>query len=177
MSGHAIIQATYTDMKFVRTRKVVQLVFECPIEQAQHVMDAFGAPDESWYALAKLNGPGQRAASSDAVPQPPSAASEGQDRRRHFSDMQPSQQAALKTKDVNFQKFMHDRHGKLWQANRVERDLGVAQTSEQLEVTTDRVIKFLFDMQSKSELDRDPHKAKLWDSLLAEFEIWQRAAA
>lgn len=53
----AAIKATYSDYRRVKGRKVLQLIFEVPIEQAPEVHQAFGepAPDGSmWVAIARL---------------------------------------------------------------------------------------------------------------------------
>lgn len=51
------IAGTYSDLKFIRTRKVCQVVVEIPIEQADNFVRAFGTPNphqEVWVALARL---------------------------------------------------------------------------------------------------------------------------
>lgn len=54
----AAIRATYSDLKFLKTRKVAQVVLELPIEQAGEFVSLFGAPDpsrETWVAVALLS--------------------------------------------------------------------------------------------------------------------------
>lgn len=55
----AAIGACYADFKLIRTRGVVQLIFEVPVEQASHVLEVMGGmPDNdksSWFAIAKMN--------------------------------------------------------------------------------------------------------------------------
>lgn len=53
----AVLQATYSDFKLIKTRKVISLSFEVPIEQANQVYAALGMPDpskERWVAIAAL---------------------------------------------------------------------------------------------------------------------------
>ena len=59
MSEPAAFSATYSDLKVIRGRKVVQFVFEVPIEAAGHAMNILGGmPNpmaEKWFAIARLN--------------------------------------------------------------------------------------------------------------------------
>ncbi len=58
MSQPAVIQADYVDLRFVKGRKVAQIVVEIPIEAAGAFVDAFGTPmpDKNVpIALARLN--------------------------------------------------------------------------------------------------------------------------
>ena len=53
----AVIKGTYSDLKFIKTRKVAQVVIEVPIEQAGAFVEAFGTPQpdkETWVAIARL---------------------------------------------------------------------------------------------------------------------------
>lgn len=54
MTDSAVIQATYADLKRIKTRKVYQLVFEVPAESIDAVTSRIGFPDDSWFAIAKL---------------------------------------------------------------------------------------------------------------------------
>lgn len=53
--------ATYSDFKLIKTRGVVSISFEVPVEQAQTVLDVLGgmpvAASEVWCAIARLAGP------------------------------------------------------------------------------------------------------------------------
>lgn len=54
----AAIQAVYADYRRVKGRKVLQVILEVPLEQAQQVHDAFGEPmpdGSTWVAVARLN--------------------------------------------------------------------------------------------------------------------------
>lgn len=59
MSANAVVSATYSDFKIVRTRSVAQIVLELPIEDAQGFVDMFGLPipgSEVHVAVARLRG-------------------------------------------------------------------------------------------------------------------------
>lgn len=53
----AVIKGTYSDFKLIKTRNVVQMIIEVPIEQAQQITTKFGMPqphEEKWVAVALL---------------------------------------------------------------------------------------------------------------------------
>lgn len=57
MADAAIIRAEYVEWKMVKTRKALQIIFEVPLEQQEHVMGALGIPmpDKSTpVAIARL---------------------------------------------------------------------------------------------------------------------------
>ncbi len=52
------MQGTYSDLKIVKTRKVVQVIIEIPIEAANTFVEMFGMPnpaEEVWVAIAELD--------------------------------------------------------------------------------------------------------------------------
>lgn len=58
MSEHRVIQADYSNWRTVAGRKVLQLVFEVPIEQTSDVMEKLGVPmpgENKWCAIALLD--------------------------------------------------------------------------------------------------------------------------
>jgi hypothetical protein len=79
-------QATYSDFKLVKTRKVVQIVLEVPVEHANIVLDVLGGmPDpskESWVGVALID---PNAAKPQPVDQPRPAGA-----KRDWRDIPPS---------------------------------------------------------------------------------------
>ena len=56
--SQAVVRGTYADFKLVKTRSVVQMIIEVPIEEAQKVTNSFGIPtpsEEKWVAVALLD--------------------------------------------------------------------------------------------------------------------------
>jgi hypothetical protein len=56
--SNRVMQGTYSDFKVIKGRKVIQMVIEFPIEQAESVTSTFGIPqphEEQWVAVAMLN--------------------------------------------------------------------------------------------------------------------------
>lgn len=60
MTAKIVFQGNYSDLKFIRTRGVCQIVVEIPLEDGQRFVAAFGAPspaNEVPVAIARLQGP------------------------------------------------------------------------------------------------------------------------
>ena len=58
MESPAAIRASYSDYRRVKGRKVLQLIFEVPLEQAPQVHEAFGEPlpdGSSWVGIARID--------------------------------------------------------------------------------------------------------------------------
>lgn len=94
MSAPAAFSGDYVDLRFVKSRKVAQVVVELPIEQAAAFVAAFGAPNPSTgvpVALARL---------APAQDQQPAK------ERRKFMDLPPAQQAAMRCNEPEFQTFL-----------------------------------------------------------------------
>jgi hypothetical protein len=92
----AAIQATFSDVKLIRSRKVCQLVLEIPLEQADAALATLGGipqpHSERWVALARLNG---------YAPEP----KPDKDRKR-WEDVKLSMQAGMRCEEKAFQTFM-----------------------------------------------------------------------
>ncbi len=60
MSLPLALSATYSDLKFIKSRKVCQITLELPIEAAPGFVEMFGTPnpaEEVWVAIARLAKP------------------------------------------------------------------------------------------------------------------------
>lgn len=78
MTKPAAIRATFSDWRPVKSRGVLQLVLEVPVEQTKHVLDTLGAPipgTEKWVGVALIS-PGSlerdapRSGAESATPTP-----------------------------------------------------------------------------------------------------------
>lgn len=58
MENPAAFSASYADWKIVKTRRVVQVIFEIPLEAAGHAHNVLGGmPDpeaETWFGIARM---------------------------------------------------------------------------------------------------------------------------
>lgn len=101
MTKHAALPGTFADLKTVKTRSVVQMIIEFPIERGADVVAMFGFPQpgqEVPVAVARLN----------VAPQIEHAAPAG---KRAWHELPPSQQAAIRCDDENFIRFLEKRAG------------------------------------------------------------------
>jgi hypothetical protein len=96
MSHPAAFRATYSDLKFIKTRKIAQIVLEMPLEQASDFIAAFGAPnpaEEKWVAVARL---------VDKTPEEPRQEHE----HKNWHALKLSAQAAIRCDDPLFWQFL-----------------------------------------------------------------------
>lgn len=61
MENPAAFGAEYVDLKVIKTRRAVQIVFEIPLEAADHAIKCLGGmPDNDksiWFGIAKMEKP------------------------------------------------------------------------------------------------------------------------
>lgn len=154
--NNAIASGSYADMKIVKTRSVMQVVVEIPIEQANSFIEMFGVPvpgAEIPVAIARLNKQNEVAGAGPLRPQPPKPEAEARDTpRRPFHELPPSQQAALKCNDPDFQQWIG---------------------ADDAEDAAFRVRRGC-QVTSRSELDKYPEAAKRWRHLLDSYEAERR---
>jgi hypothetical protein len=125
----SIIQATYSDLKVVKTRKVAQLIFEIPLEQFNEAMAVLGGaplPDsEVWVAIARLNDhataqptaetgpsrfsdkPAQDPSRPNKPEKPDKPRPEANQPHKTWFEQPPVVRAAMRCKDVRFQQWLH----------------------------------------------------------------------
>jgi len=143
MPAPAAFSGDYVDLRFVKSRKVAQIVIELPIEQSAAFVAAFGTPNPSTcvpVALARLSKEPEPAARKD---------------KRRFSELQPSQQAAMRCNEVSFQQFLG------------------AQDMEDAA----RIVRARCNVSSRSHLNADENAAESWRLLDNEYFGWQRGLA
>jgi hypothetical protein len=91
----AAFKATYSDLRFVKSRKVAQIVLELPIEQADSFIQAFGSPNpasETWCAIARL-----------AINQSPTKPDKP---HKSWDQLRLSQQAAIRCSDETYRHWL-----------------------------------------------------------------------
>ena len=145
----AAIKGDYVDLRFVKGRKVLQIVVECPIEAGPSVVQAFGTPNPETnipVALARLN--------EEPKPEPVKE-------RRSFDELRPSQQAGMLCQQGDFRTFLAERSG-CTHFKTLDIDMAADDVREHCEV------------HSRADLDTNPTAAGLWQSLRAEFEAWKQ---
>ena len=145
MMDKAVIQGTFSDLKTVKTRSVVQMVIEVPIEQGAQIIAAFGFPrpgEEVPVAVARLD--------VDVAKHAPAPSEKPKER---FADKRLSVQAGIRCNDPRFLIFLEETFGDTYNgaADFVRTHCGVS---------------------SRKELDINNVAASDWKGLNAEFEQW-----
>jgi hypothetical protein len=116
MTDKAVVRASYSDYRRVRSRKVLQLVFEVPLELEAETFKRIGYPggNEDWFALARL----QEVAEGVAAQPSPSATGAGEVSsraspvsRRPVADMAIGSQIALACHTEMFQQWIRIEYG------------------------------------------------------------------
>lgn len=88
-------KATYSDLRFVKSRKVAQIVLELPLEQADGFIQVFGTPNpasETWCAIARL-----AIAQEKSKPDNP---------HKSWDRLRLSQQAAIRCSDNTYRHWL-----------------------------------------------------------------------
>lgn len=153
------IEADFATWRPVQGRKVLQLVFEVPIEKTQHVLDMLGIPqpgESKWCAIALLSHrqaviEGAKQLEELYAPKPAAAKaerSEGGSPKKAWSEYSRSQQAAILISDPGFRDYF-----------------GCTDP-----VICDESLKRHFRITSKRELDSEVHQ-KNWDEFVALYHM------
>jgi len=152
MDQPAALQADYCDLKFIKGRKVCQIVLEIPIEAAGRFVKLFGTPlpDRSVpVALVRLN--------QEATEKPGDGRNDGeaeQDKRRQTR----SQRAYWRCQEPTFRRFLVERYGI------TDPDMATADA-----------VRLVCKVQSRSEFDSHPGAAAAWDALDSRYLAWLKA--
>jgi hypothetical protein len=146
-------RATYSDFKLVKTRKVVQIVLEVPVEQANIVLDVLGGmPDpsrETWVGVAPLS---PSAAKPQPVDQPRPAGA-----KRDWRDIPPSQQAGIRCEEPIFEQFLKEERKDDWAEAQNARD----------------AVCLICGVSSRSELVSNQKARVIWKQLDDQFQAWK----
>lgn len=165
MTAPAAIQGDYVDLKFIRTRKVAQIVIEIPMEQASTFMTAFGAPRPDGnvpVALARLDvkaGKDEPGMPFDVMAKAGEAIATGARKRSR------AQEAGILCGDARFRRFMSEE---------IEPTEGIAIFD--LDMAADAVRRHC-GVTSRSRLDTNPAAAQIWDRLADRYYAWLQVAA
>ncbi|WP_342643485.1 hypothetical protein [Rhodoligotrophos ferricapiens] len=145
MTDDAIIRGTYSDLKFIRTRSVAQVLIELPIEQADAFVKAFGTPQpgkEIHVAIARLN--------ETAAQTRPSAPLEAPQKSR-------TRRAAFLCHDVRFRAFLNETY-----------QMNVSNAEEAAQAVRD-----FCGVSSRRYLDYNTEASSRWDSLYERWKAFK----
>ena len=171
MMEHAAIQGTFADLKSVKTRSVVQMVIEIPIEQAEQVVKAFGFPQpgaEIAVAVARMDP--EKAKAAPAPTETPAKP------KKPFRDYSLSQQAGMRCKEEQFVIFLHNKFTQAFKDMLLQIDtkwtsFKMVPRDRYKDVAREMVCE-LCAVVSRSEFDVDDAGAALWAGLNSRYEAW-----
>lgn len=154
-------KATFSDLKVIKTRRCVQVVFEMPIEQFDAAYEVLGGlPNptaERWFAIAALKqeAPGSGDLTSESNPVSPRLPSQA---KRSFRDLPPQQQAGIRCEEPSFAAFLKEQWPDDWHES-------AADPAE--------CVRLICRVKSRAELATN-HKARvIWNGLNTKFEAWK----
>ncbi|MFG1462319.1 hypothetical protein V5F77_05410 [Xanthobacter sp. DSM 24535] len=157
MSSPAAIQATYSDLKIVKGRKVAQIICEIPLEQAEAFVAAFGMPlgaTETWVAIARLD---LNAPASAPVAEKPSDAEKP---RKRWEDLPLPQQAAIRCEEEAFRNFLGEKYAVFNHAN-----------------SAAEYVRKYCGVNSRADIGGTTDSAREWKRLESYYQFWLRNAA
>lgn len=147
-------RASYADWKLVKTRGVVQVVFEVPLEDHDAAYDVLGGmpnpSKERWFGIAPLS---DRASlqPQPVVDRPPAGA------RRDWRSLQPSQQAGIRCEDPTFEAFLREEYTGVWDEMQNARDCVCA----------------ICGVESRAELGPNRKARVIWHQLDEQYVAWK----
>jgi hypothetical protein len=161
-------RATYADIKLIKTRQTVQVIFEIPqsdFDAAYEVLGGLPNPAaEKWFGIAAL----QPAEEEQDRKQPtfesdnPATPQLSEDKRsagakREWRDLPPAQQAGIRCDEPIFAAFLKEQRPDDWHESQ----------------NAAECVRLICGVQSRSELGTNQKARVLWTQLNAQFEAWK----
>lgn len=146
MSASAF-RGTYADWRLIKTRGVIQVIFEVPLVDADEAYDVLGGmPDasrERWFGIAAL---------SAEKAQPVSKA------KRDWRDMSPAQQAGIRCEEPTFAAFLKERRPEDWHESAAD----VA-----------ACVRLICGVTSRAYIEKDQRSRVIWKQLDDQYQAWK----
>lgn len=157
MTLPAAFRATYSDWKLVKTRGVVQIVFEVPLAESDAAYDVVGGmPDvskERWFGIAAIQVPQAKEASArpDQIAPKPDRA------KQTYRDMAPANQAGIRCDDPVFIAFLKEQRSQDWR--------------EAPEAA--QCVRLICGVKSRAEFGTNHAARVMWHQLDEQFGAWK----
>jgi len=104
-------RGTYADWKLIKTRGVVQVIFEVPLADADAAYDVLGGMPvhgkERWFGIAALKSTAEETAAKPRQTSSPNPTG-GAKQKMDWRDMQPAAQAGIRCADPMFRAFLRE---------------------------------------------------------------------
>lgn len=165
----AVIKATYSDWKLIKTRGVVQMIFEVPLNEADSAYQVVGGmPDaagERWFAIARLDPEkvkggeaNNRRSISEPDKTPPAPAPDQPARAKSWHDMSPAQQAGMLCAYPAFINFLRAEYNSSIISNA---DAAVH-------------VRSLCGVDSRADIDKSSAAQMRWRNLVSQYRAWMK---
>jgi hypothetical protein len=147
--------ASYSDLKLIKTRQCVQIVFELPLADFDAAYAVLGGlPDSSqerWFGIAPI-----KPAKEVITPAAPRTEQKRPDGARAWCDLPPQQQAGMRCGEPAFISFLKENRPDDWRE--------AANTAD--------CVRLICGVVSRSELSTN-HKARvIWHQLDEQYQGW-----
>ncbi len=155
------VLGTFSEVKILKTRSVLQIIVEVPIENADEALKVLGGVPqpgtERWVGVALA--PKGRKGLVDSNFATPKLAAEARD-RRPFNSLPLKTQAGIRCSDEQFRNYVSDRLS-----------VGIQQAIINDEAAAHQV-RIWCGVTSRSELDTNDLAAQKWRKLEEEFQAY-----
>ena len=152
-------KATYSDWKLVKTRGVVQIVFEVPLAEADAAYELLGGmpivANERWFGIAAITQEAHAKPRQTSSPDTPTGGAKRE--KMDWRDVQPAAQAGIRCEDAQFRAFLREEMG----YSRADSPFSAA-----------AVVREICHVNSRSEFSTDQRKRVLWHQLDSKFQAW-----
>jgi len=171
MTKPSAFSATYSDWKLIRSRSVVQVVFEVPLEMADQAYSALGGmPSQGetvWCGIARLKAPvgdDERPVEKEVMPhghsdaRPRSETNAAGGAKRSWHDISPAQQAGILCNEESFVTFIREEY------------IVNAQTPEDAA----KAIRHLCGVRSRKDISAATRSGAAWATIVSRYRAWMR---
>ena len=160
----AAFKACYSDFKLVKTRGVIQLVFEVPLHEADMAYQVVGGmPDaaaERWFGIAALKPESEVMPNSAELRQhrnePASVADTPVRARKSWQDMSLAAQAGIACADPRFWAFLKEQH----------------HAPAFAELPTTDYVRMYCGVVSRADIKPGTEAGRKWNELHNEYRAW-----
>lgn len=163
MKQPAAFRGTYSDWRLVKTRAVVQIIFEVPLADADAAYEILGGMPvhgkERWFGIAAIKSTAEEARAQPDQDSPPAPKPDRARREKmDWRELQPAAQAALRCDQPAFQAFLREEHH-------------YSSVSDADSAAT--AVRHICVVKSRSEFSTDHRKRVLWKQLDDQFQAWK----
>lgn len=150
-------RATFSDMKLVKTRQVVQLIFEIPLSDFDAAYEVLGGmpnpSNDRWFGIAAIKG--SQAKEGPANPDQALSPKPGRV-PRDWRDIPPSQQAGIRCEEPIFGAFLREQYADEWHEAPDAADC----------------VRLICAVDSRAKLNDGPSRV-IWHQLDEQFQAWK----